>query len=68
MAVPSRSLQERRQPWTGPSPHGESVPQGFKDEVLIHGALLDIDVEVVHRNPADQGKGFVPQPKRWIVE
>lgn len=25
-------------------------------------------VEVVRRNPADQGKGFVPQPKRWIVE
>jgi hypothetical protein len=44
------------------------VDQGFKDEVLIHGALLDIDVEVVRRNPADQGKGFVPQPKRWIVE
>ncbi|MFJ8932096.1 IS5 family transposase [Streptomyces sp. NPDC102364] len=44
------------------------VDQGFKDQVLIHGALLDIAVEVVHRNPADQGKGFVPQPKRWVVE
>ncbi|WSF73878.1 IS5 family transposase [Streptomyces decoyicus] len=44
------------------------VDQGFKDEVLIHGALLDIDVEVVRRTPDDQGKGFVPQPKRWIVE
>ncbi|ADI04567.1 transposase, IS4 [Streptomyces bingchenggensis BCW-1] len=44
------------------------VDQGFKDEVLIHGALLDIEVEVVRRNQADQGKGFVPQPKRWIVE
>lgn len=44
------------------------VDQGFKDEVLIHGALLDIDVEVVRRNPDGQGKGFVPQPKRWIVE
>jgi hypothetical protein len=42
--------------------------QGFKDEVVIHGALLDIDVEVVRRNPADQGQGFVPQPKRWVVE
>ncbi|MGW3851594.1 IS5 family transposase, partial [Streptomyces fagopyri] len=31
------------------------VDQGFKDEVVIHGALLDIDVEVVRRNPADQG-------------
>ncbi len=44
------------------------VDQGFKDEVVIHGALLDIDVEVVRRNPADQGKGFAPQPKRWVVE
>lgn len=41
---------------------------GFKDEALIHGALAGIDVEVVRRNPDDQGKGFVPQPKRWIVE
>lgn len=44
------------------------VDQGFKDEVLIHGALLDIGVEVVRRNADAQGKGFVPQPKRWIVE
>jgi transposase len=44
------------------------VDQGFKDEVIIHGALRDITVEVVRRNPDDQGKGFVPQPKRWVVE
>lgn len=44
------------------------VDQGFKDEVVIHGVLSDIDVEVVRRNPDDQGKGFVPQPRRWIVE
>lgn len=44
------------------------VDQGFKDEVIIHGALLDITVEVVRRNPDDQSKGFVPQPKRWVVE
>lgn len=44
------------------------VDQGFKDEAIIHGALLDITVEVVRRNPDDQGKGFVPQPKRWVVE
>ena len=25
-----------------------------------------IDVKTVERNPAD--KGFVPQPKRWVVE
>ncbi|MFF3015369.1 hypothetical protein [Streptomyces sp. NPDC057939] len=41
---------------------------GREERVVIHGVLLDIDVEVVRRNPADQGKGFVPQPKRWIVE
>lgn len=33
------------------------VDQGFEDEVIIHSALPDIDVEVVRRNPADQGKG-----------
>lgn len=27
-----------------------------------------ITVEVVRRNPDDEGKGFVPQPKRWVVE
>ncbi|GAA2548091.1 hypothetical protein M2168_004884 [Streptomyces sp. CZ24] len=44
------------------------MDQGFKDEVVIYGVLLDIDVEVVRHNPQDQGKGFAPQPKRWIVE
>lgn len=44
------------------------VDQGFKDEVVIHGVLLGIDVEVVRRNPDDAGKGFVPQPIRWRVE
>lgn len=37
------------------------VDQGFKDEVVIHGAMLDITVDVVRRNLADQAKGFVPQ-------
>lgn len=44
------------------------VDQGFKDEVVIHGVLSDIDVEVVRSNPDDQDKSFAPQPKRWIVE
>ncbi|WP_370424187.1 hypothetical protein [Streptomyces sp. QH1-20] len=44
------------------------MDQGFKDEVVIHSTLMDITVEVVRRTPEDQGKGFVPQPKRWIVE
>lgn len=42
--------------------------QGFKDQVAIDGALLDIGVEVVRRSPDDQGQGFVPQLRRWIVE
>lgn len=42
------------------------VDQGFKNAVVEHGASLGIDVEVVERNPKD--KGFVPQPKRWVVE
>ena len=40
--------------------------QGFKSSVAAHGATVGIDVEVVERNPAD--RGFVPQPKRWVVE
>lgn len=42
------------------------VDQGFKNAVLAHGARVGIDVEIVERNPADIG--FVPQPKRWVVE
>ena len=44
------------------------VDQGFKDAVIIHGAVKDITVEAVRCNPGDEGKGFVPQPKRWVVE
>ncbi len=42
------------------------VDQGFKSSVVAHGAARGIDVQVVERNPAD--KGFVPQPRRWVVE
>ncbi|MER6948126.1 IS5 family transposase [Nonomuraea sp. NPDC000554] len=42
------------------------VDQGFKNTVVAHGSGLGIDVEIVERNPTD--KGFVPQPKRWVVE
>ncbi|MER6169634.1 IS5 family transposase [Streptomyces violaceorubidus] len=42
------------------------VDQGFKNQVVTHGAALGIDVEIVQRNPGEQG--FVPQPKRWRVE
>ncbi|MDP9607873.1 transposase [Streptomyces demainii] len=39
--------------------------QGFKSQVVTHGAGLGIDVEIVQRDP--QHKGLVPQPKRWRV-
>ncbi|MFE4814874.1 IS5 family transposase [Streptomyces sp. NPDC056704] len=42
------------------------VDQGFKSQVVAHGAGLGIDVEIVERKP--QETGFVPQPKRWRVE
>ena len=44
--------------------------QGFKNTVVAHGAGLGIDVEIVERNPTGNqiGKGFVPQPRRWVVE
>lgn len=42
------------------------VDQGFKITVQDHGAKAGIEVEVVKRNPGDTG--FVPQPRRWVVE
>lgn len=42
------------------------VDQGFKKQVVVHGAGMGINVEIIERNPQD--KGFVPQPKRWRVE
>lgn len=42
------------------------VDQGFKSSVVACGAAAGIDVRGVERNPV--GKGFVPQPKRWVVE
>ena len=42
------------------------VDQGFKKAVVDHGASLGVDVEIVQRNPCDQG--FIPQAKRWVVE
>ncbi len=34
--------------------------------MVIHGLLLGITVDVVKRHPED--RGFVPQPKWWVVE
>jgi transposase len=34
--------------------------QGFKDEVIIHGALPDVTVEVVRRKPGRPGQGLRP--------
>ncbi|KKD01889.1 transposase, partial [Streptomyces sp. WM6386] len=38
------------------------------DQGAIHGAMLDITADAVRRNSADQGKGFVPQTKGWVVK
>ncbi|WP_405577164.1 transposase [Streptomyces sp. NBC_01190] len=51
---------------TGGTVRKALADQGFKKQVIAHGAGLGIDVEIVERNPQD--KGFVPQPKRWRVE
>jgi len=42
------------------------VDAGFKDDVAIHGALHGIDVQQDKRS--DTTAGFVPIPKRWVVE
>ncbi|KUF14693.1 transposase [Streptomyces silvensis] len=42
------------------------VDEGFKNAVAAHGEKVGIEVEIVERNPAQTG--FVPIPKRWIVE
>jgi transposase len=42
------------------------VDAGFKDYVMIHGAVLGITVEQVKRS--DTRPGFVPVAHRWVVE
>lgn len=51
---------------TGGTVRKVPVDQGFKNQVIVHGAGLGIDVEIIERNP--QSKGFVSQPKRWRVK
>ncbi|MFB6895658.1 IS5 family transposase [Streptomyces hydrogenans] len=51
---------------TGGTVEKALVDQGFKKQVVAHGAGLGIDVEIVVRNP--QETGFVPRRKRWRVE
>ncbi|MFG2339829.1 IS5 family transposase [Streptomyces yangpuensis] len=51
---------------TGGTVEKALIDQGFKNQVVAHGAGLGIDVEIVVRNP--QEKGFVPQAKRWRAE
>jgi transposase len=51
---------------TTPTVSKALVDQGFKHSVVDHGAGLGIEVDIVQRNPSDQG--FVPQPIRWRVE
>lgn len=42
------------------------VDAGFKDDVMIHGAVHGIAVEQVKRS--DTTSGFVPLAHRWVVE
>lgn len=42
------------------------VDAGFKDDVMIHGAVHGIAVEQVKRS--DTRPGFVPVAHRWVVE
>jgi transposase len=42
------------------------VDAGFKQDFAVHGAVLNIDIEVVKRS--DALPGFVPVKKRWLVE
>lgn len=49
-------------PVAGDSVSKAPVDQGFENQVVTHGAALGIDVEIVRRNPEEQG--FVPHLKR----
>ncbi|MEV5897481.1 hypothetical protein [Nonomuraea fuscirosea] len=60
------ALLDRAAAQTGGTVKKALADQGFKNAVVAHGAALGIDVEIVERNPAD--KGFIPEPKRWVVE
>ena len=51
---------------TTPAVSKALVDQGFKQSVVDHGAGLGVEVDIIQRNPSDQG--FVPQPIRWRVE
>lgn len=51
---------------TGGTVRKALVDQGFKNQVVEHGAGMGIDVEIVERTPGH--RGFLPQPKRWTVE
>lgn len=42
------------------------VDAGFKNAVADHGRALGIAVKIAHRDP--EVKGFVPIPRRWVVE
>ncbi|WP_329541566.1 transposase [Streptomyces sp. NBC_01358] len=44
------------------------VDQGFKTEVLIHGTCWTSASRPSAATPAIRAKGFVSQPKRWVVE
>ncbi|WP_066374689.1 IS5 family transposase [Herbidospora mongoliensis] len=49
-----------------PSVRTAWVDAGFKNAVADHGQTLGITVQTVGRDPGT--RGFVPIPKRWVVE
>lgn len=51
---------------TGDTVRKALVDQGFKHQVVEHGAGLGVDVEIVERDPGH--RRFLPHPKRWRVE
>jgi transposase len=51
---------------TQPIIRGVWVDGGYRQHLVKHIARLDIDMEIVQRNP--NAAGFAPLPKRWAVE
>jgi transposase len=42
------------------------VDGGYRQHLVEHAARLDIDMDILQRNPT--AAGFAPLPKRWAVE
>ncbi len=51
---------------TGTTVRDARADRCFRNQVVMHGGGLGVDVEIAERDP--QVKGLVPQPKRWRAE